>query len=185
MAAFGFSVGDFLAAINIRYTVIEVLKESGGARERYQGVIEVLETSADALGQLHALELEDDEREPVDRILKRYGRTFSTFTANVPKFGALGKPESAKWWKALSRKLWWRQVEKDVTWFQDQVQQHVTALQLVLGRIHQCVACFHVPYQMLIRSGRYPRPPITTRITRYKTWKMASDKRRPATFVAS
>lgn len=132
--AFGFSVGDFIGGIEFICVLIQALQESAGSNSKYTGVIEALQSAKAVLTQLGCLQLPEPRQAEVDEIIKRYERTTVTFAKKVAKYDRhLGAQASRKSLKGIVRQIQWQRYgEKEVVWFQDQLQQHSSALQLIL-----------------------------------------------------
>jgi hypothetical protein len=56
---FGFSAGDFIAAIELVSTVVKALRESGDSSTEYQTLVSQLYTLENALLRVKQLELDD------------------------------------------------------------------------------------------------------------------------------
>ncbi|MCJ1265253.1 hypothetical protein MMC22_005128 [Lobaria immixta] len=66
--AFGFSVGDFVSAINLVNKVRKSLKDAGGAASEYQSAVIELENLATTLSHLEALQPNEDNIQHVNAI---------------------------------------------------------------------------------------------------------------------
>ena len=65
---FGFSIGDFVAGIELTAKVIKALKESGGASSEYQQVPRQFESLELVLQHLPSLRVTDEDRSYVNAI---------------------------------------------------------------------------------------------------------------------
>ncbi|KAK4540859.1 hypothetical protein LTR36_008801 [Oleoguttula mirabilis] len=141
--AFGFSVGDFIGGVEFICALIEALQESAGSSSRYTRVVDALESSKDVLTQLEGLHLHQQWKSEVDKILKRYEDTTLIFAKKLAKYDRfLGNQASRSSFKTILRQIQWQRYgEKEVVWLQDQLQQHSSALQVVLFRAKQYVSC--------------------------------------------
>ncbi|ESZ93230.1 hypothetical protein SBOR_6386 [Sclerotinia borealis F-4128] len=61
-AGFGFSVGDFIAAIDLVATVIDALRESGNCSSEFREIVRQLDTLEDTLRRVKRLELNDSQQ---------------------------------------------------------------------------------------------------------------------------
>jgi hypothetical protein len=60
--SFGFSVGDFIAALEVISTVINALRESGESGPQYRELVSQLYSLETALLQVKQMELEEEQR---------------------------------------------------------------------------------------------------------------------------
>jgi len=58
---FGFSVGDFIAALQLVATVADALRESGLASTEYRGLVRQLDLLEHALRSVNRIELDDEQ----------------------------------------------------------------------------------------------------------------------------
>jgi len=87
--AFGFSVGDFIAGIELVGTIIDTLKSSGSASKEHRELIAQLVSPENALLQVKRLDLEESQYDQV--IAPRQGasqchRTIDEFWKTVQKY---------------------------------------------------------------------------------------------------
>lgn len=131
---FGFSAGDFIAAIKLCKSAFEALSDARGARADYTALretLDVLEKAFDAANQVSA-------RHALPAVVEQITRCkecIKTFVADFSKFELLKNGQSNKNKARFAfRKLQWSLCkEDDVRKFQDHLQTHVDALQLQLG----------------------------------------------------
>jgi hypothetical protein len=86
---FGFSVGDFLAALELVGTVIDALRESSHAGSNFQSLIQELYALETAL--LHIKRLDLDESQHADQVALQnaacqYQRTIDAFYSKIRKY---------------------------------------------------------------------------------------------------
>lgn len=136
---FGVSVGDFIAGIEFIQSVCEALESATGSKAQYQGVIEALQSVRDALTQLSILQASAQEKSAVNKIIDRIKQTLLRYDAKINKYKAsLGKDKTTNRWTAISRKIQWQRYSKDdVLWFQNEIVQHLSSLQIILSKIQK------------------------------------------------
>jgi hypothetical protein len=115
---FGFSVGDFIAGLELVTTVIDVLRESSDSSQRYRELISELYSLETAL--LHVKRVELDESQNAEKIALRSAasqcqRTITEFWEKAQKYHpSLGKPSgSSSTIKDHWRKLKWALLKDD------------------------------------------------------------------------
>ena len=141
-APFGFSAGDFIAAINLVGDIIAALRETSGARSNYRGLIAELDSLKTALVKVKVLDPKDIQR-PGDAVALQQAAsrcldTIDDFWGKIRKYHphlrSAGSGSRAKdgWmmvkW-ALCRKA-------DVDEFRVRVRTHTDAIGMLLGIIH-------------------------------------------------
>lgn len=153
---FGFSFGDIIGGIEFICSVIQALEESAGSKSKYQGVISALQSSKDVLTQLDQLHLDEHSEAEVLQIVQRYAGTTENFSKKVAKYDrSLGVQATRKGFKTLLRQIQWQRYgEKEVVWFQNQLQQHFCALNMVLLCLRKYVC---VPAQDCTRLTQNPQ----------------------------
>ena len=80
-AAFGFSVGDFISALNLVATVIDALREVGGSRTEFRDLIRELYTLETALRvkRLELDELQSDAKLALEQAASQCQKTIDDF----------------------------------------------------------------------------------------------------------
>lgn len=141
---FGFSAGDFIAALNLVGTVIDALRESGRSSSNYRDLIGELYSLESALLRVKRVELDDSQH--ADAIALRQAasqcqRTIDGFWTETqkyqPHFGQTGSGSKVKdsWMKiqwALCKK-------KDLAEFQAKLRGHTASIELLLMTVQMCV----------------------------------------------
>ena len=141
---FGFSAGDFIAALNLVGTVIDALRESGRSSSTYRDLIGELYSLESALLRVKRVELDDSQH--ADAIALRQAasqcqRTIDGFWTETqkyqPHFGQTGSGSKVKdsWMKiqwALCKK-------KDLVEFRAKLRGHTASIELLLMTVQMCV----------------------------------------------
>src|SRR5690349_15928570 len=84
---FGFSVGDFIAVINIIVKSIHAIKDSTGSAAEYRAVAASLESVARTLEDLNKLRLKDpNERHALELAARKCGETIYQFANKISKY---------------------------------------------------------------------------------------------------
>lgn len=134
---FGFSVGDFIAGLELVATVIDALRESGESDRRYRELINELYSLQTALLQVKKLELHESmnaEKIALHSVASQCQRTIDDFWQRVQKYHpSLGKsgPRSLKdqWMKIR----WAVLEEDDVEKFRADLRGHTGTINLLLS----------------------------------------------------
>ena len=134
---FGFSAGDFVAAIGLVHTVIESLSASGTSSNVYQSLISELYVLEDALIRVKHVELDDEqagERVALERAAAECHRTIDKFMGKIEKYqphlragGSNNKIKDA-WMKVR-----WAVLNKDeLEEFKAALRGHQSAIEVLL-----------------------------------------------------
>ena len=112
-AGFGFSVGDFIAVINLLRKVGIALKENGGARDDYQKTIAKLEITKSILSWIASIKDREGESASVHAIhsLANLIRDdVESFLARIEKYGGtLGGGKTKRFGAGAVAKIKWSQ----------------------------------------------------------------------------
>jgi hypothetical protein len=139
--AFGFSAGDFLAAISLVGTVIDSLRASSSARVAYHELLSQLLSLETALIQIKRLEVEDVQYAEVIALRQAAAqcrRTIDAFLVKIEGYrGALGKCVDVGGTKERVRSAWMRVRwsvcrTEDVEGFKRDLGAHTESLGLLL-----------------------------------------------------
>ncbi|KAF2179281.1 hypothetical protein K469DRAFT_596763 [Zopfia rhizophila CBS 207.26] len=140
-AGFGFSVGDFVAAINLVRTVIDALKRTGGAKDDFTELIRQLYSLEKALIRVNDVELDDSQLEDavaLQHAASQCRLTIDEFLVRVSKYQPhLGQIKAGPAYLARAKAAWmairWAICEeKDVAKFRADLNAHVTSIELLL-----------------------------------------------------
>jgi chromosome segregation ATPase len=138
---FGFSVGDFISAIELVGTVIDALRSSSNASLEYRELIRQLLSLETALIQVKRLEFEEGQYAEVNALREAAGlcrRTIDNFLKKIEKYqpslnGASGDGRSIRdiWMKVK----WARCKKEDVAGFKADLVGHTESIQLLLTTV--------------------------------------------------
>ena len=139
---FGFSVGDFVAVLNLVRTVIEALKTAGGAKEDFQGLLRQLHALEKVLTRVRDIELDDEQ--DLDKVALRHAAsqcqdTIDGFLARIAKYQPhLGKVTPNKPDYLARTKVAWMTIRwavcraDDLTKLKATLNAHVVSMELLL-----------------------------------------------------
>jgi hypothetical protein len=137
---FGFSVGDFIAAIGVLKDTIKALSNSQGASTDYQGLNSVLGSLQDGLKSIQNLmpnASQRDQFDAIDKAVKDSQRCIYGFLDQISKFKSLEKSNANKWsldtFKRNLRKIEWALCKKDdVVKFQTELGQRAETVRMLV-----------------------------------------------------
>ncbi|KAF2660235.1 hypothetical protein K491DRAFT_774980 [Lophiostoma macrostomum CBS 122681] len=136
---FGFSVGDFIAAIELIGTVISSMEDSTGSSAQYQGTISSLESLRTTLELVRDIEIQDErEKRALRKVADASADTMTKFLGAIIEYQPnLREGGSGHELKDMMRKIRWslHGHQEHVRKFQAQLQAHTTALGVILIRI--------------------------------------------------
>lgn len=138
MATFGFSVGDFIAGINLLVKTISAVKDRGSSAE-YRTVTGTLKQLSSVFEGLSELEIKDAaQQRALDVLSTKCGQTIFEFLNKMKKYDAsLGTPKSTSQLEAAIRRVQWSLCsQEELRKFQAQLQADLLALQTTLQMIH-------------------------------------------------
>jgi len=143
---FGFSVGDFLAAIDLVGTVIDALRSSSEAGSEYRELINQLLSLETTLLQVQKLEFEESQYQEVIALKETAARcrqTINGFWDKARKYQPwLGRGSSSSMRKRKLREGWmkirWAVCKKeDVAKFKTDLMGHTQSISLLLATVQQ------------------------------------------------
>ncbi|KAF4631435.1 hypothetical protein G7Y89_g6695 [Cudoniella acicularis] len=145
---FGFSVGDFIAAIELVSTVIDALRESGDASSEYREVVRQLYTLETALLRVKRLEVDPTQTAEVialQQAAAQCQRTIDDFWKKVQKYQPhLRAGGSSSRLKDGWMKIKWAVCKKeDVAKFKADLVGHTESIQLLLMVMQMGSATIH------------------------------------------
>ena len=134
---FGFSAGDFIAALNLVGTVIDALRESGRSGSDYRDLISELYSLESALLQVKRLEFEDSqhaEAVALRQAASQCQRTIDDFWTDIRKYQPhLGQAGSGSKVKDGWMKVQWAVCKKnDLAQFRAKLRGHTGSIELLL-----------------------------------------------------
>lgn len=141
---FGFSVGDFLAAVHLVGTVIDSLRTTGSSSTQYRALISELYTLEDALVRVKRVELDESqnaERIALQQAAAQCQRTIDDFMQKITKYQPHLRTEgSGNRVKDGWMKIKWAICRKDdVERFQAELRGHRGALEVLLLTVQMYV----------------------------------------------
>lgn len=132
---FGFSVGDFIAGINLIITSIQAVRDGKGSSAQFQALTWELTSLKSGLGAIHELNLEQTAQKEYVAIREAVAGCelcIESFVRGVSKYQPWLKP-GVDGWKASFRKIQWAFCnKKDVAGFRDQLERHSSAINMLL-----------------------------------------------------
>ncbi len=134
---FGFSAGDFIAALNLVGTVIDALRDSGDASLEYRELVRELYTLEQALFRVKRIELDESqvsEQIALQQAASQCHRTIDEFWAKVRKYQPhLGQDSSSPRMKSGWMKVRWALCKKDdLARFKADLQGHTASIEVLL-----------------------------------------------------
>lgn len=138
---FGFSTGDFIAAVELVSTVVGALRESGDSSTEYQTLISQLYTLETALLRVKRLELDDiqhSEAIALRQAASQCQRTIDGFLDKIAKYqpslraGGSGNTVKDAW-----RKVKWALCQKeDLVRFKADLMAYTESIDMLLMAVH-------------------------------------------------
>jgi hypothetical protein len=137
---FGFSAGDFIAALKIVGTVIDALRNSGESSAEYRSLIEQLYTLESSLLGVKRLELDESQLAEVVALRQAAAqcqRTIDAFWEKIKKYqpslqsGGTGSRVKDGW-----RKVKWAVCKKeDIVRFRAELMAHTEGIEIILTTV--------------------------------------------------
>jgi len=138
---FGFSVGDFIAALQLVSTIINALRDSSESSTEYIALLSQLLTLETALLRVKRLEADDEQRAEVIALRQaacQCQRTIDVFLEKITKYqpslrtGGSGSGVRNGW-----RKIQWALCKKeDLLRFKADLVGHTESIELLLTTLH-------------------------------------------------
>ena len=143
--AFGFSAGDFIAAVGLAVNVTNALKDVGGASEQYRILVQELNSLERVVRKLHARQgtenvFPEDITKQTDMTLE----TLGSFLKTISKFNSkLGPNAASGWHHGVGRKAQWAVAyAKEVEKLRVKLGTHLAQLNMLL-QIYASARCVH------------------------------------------
>ena len=138
--SFGFSVGDFVAALQLVGTVIDAIRDSGGSRTEYRELINELYGLETALLRVKQLEFEEDQRSEYIALRQAAAQcqtTIDAFCARIKKYQKSLRAEgSGSTLTDTVAKLQWKLCRKDdLIKFKTDISAHTQSIQILLAAL--------------------------------------------------
>ena len=137
---FGFSAGDFIAALELVTTVVNALRESGGSSAEYQALVSQLYTLETALLRVKRLELDESQHAEVVALRQAAAqcqRTIDGFWGKIKKYqpslraGGSGSRVKDGWMKVQ----WAVCKKEDLARFKADLMGHTESIELLLTTV--------------------------------------------------
>lgn len=143
MVPFGFSVGDFVAGISLLIDVVQSFSDTNGAQADYDELTRQLKNLRNGFESIEDLNLDATQAaqaSAVSTALNDCRLCVDSFIKRNEKFKSLetpsGKQFSLAALKRQGRKVQWALwKQKYVAKFRASIQQHINAVQMLLGSI--------------------------------------------------
>jgi hypothetical protein len=142
---FGFSAGDFIAALELVTTVVTALRDSGGSSTEYQALISQLYTLETALLRVKRLELDDGQQAEVIALRQAASlcqKTIDAFWEKIKKYqpslrcGGSGSRVKDAW-----KKVKWAVCKQDdLVKFKADLMAHTESIDLLLTTVQMGAA---------------------------------------------
>ena len=135
---FGFSAGDFIAALTLVGTIVDSLREAGGAGSDYRELLRHLHTLETALIRVKRLNLEEvqhAERVALQQAASQCQRTIDDFWQKIrnyqPHLGQYSFRLKSAWMKIK----WATCKKEDLSRFKADIAAHTTSIDLMLTTV--------------------------------------------------
>ena len=139
---FGFSVGDFISALNLVGTVIDSLRTSGSSSTQYRSLISELYVLEDTLIRVKRLDhTQNSERIALGQAAAYCRQTVDGFMRKIEKYQPhLGKGGSGNKVKDAWMKVKWAVCKsEDIETFKAELRGHRGAIEVLLLTLQMCV----------------------------------------------
>lgn len=149
--AFGFSVGDFIAAINVVFDVIKAVDDAAGAKRSYQRLDAELLSLTDAMHNLKSLHVDTTlaaQKHAIEQVVLQCLTCVVEFRQRHNKFAeTLGESGQARLamnlltrpptsWRMTWHKIEWALMkEKNVLSLRAELEAHKSTINMILGTI--------------------------------------------------
>jgi hypothetical protein len=138
--SFGFSVGDFVAALELVGTVIRALRETGGAKSRLREVVNELYSLERAILQVKQLEFdaaEESEYQALCAVAAQCHETIDTFYRSASRYTKrlLNDGDDARAYTAWLKIKWTICHRDDIDIFRAGIAAHTQSLHLLLTTV--------------------------------------------------
>lgn len=137
---FGFSAGDFIAALNLVSTIVDALRDSGESSTEYRKIISQLFTLETALISAKLIELDDAqqaERIALMQAASQCQRTIDAFWDKIKKYQpSLRHDGGESRMKVRWRKIQWALCRKeDLARFKADLMAHTNSIEMLLNTV--------------------------------------------------
>jgi hypothetical protein len=145
---FGFSVGDFIAVLNLIHDAIEAINSNRGASATYGALLRELYVLESALLSVKSLELEDSleaEKRAIEQVASQCHLAIDIFLGKIQAYqphlraGGSGDGSRARMKDTWAKVKWALCKKEDLDNFKVDLRGHSTSIQLLLQIIEMCV----------------------------------------------
>lgn len=136
---FGFSAGDFIAALNLVHTVVDALRSSGDSSTEYRELISQLYTLETALISVKRIELDDTQHAEHVALMQAAAqcqRTIDAFWEKIKKYQPSLRSGGTGSVKDGWRKIRWAVCRKeDLARFKADLTGHTESIEMLLTTV--------------------------------------------------
>ncbi|MCJ1341108.1 hypothetical protein MMC09_006404 [Bachmanniomyces sp. S44760] len=133
---FGFSVGDFIAAVNLIRISIEAVQDSKGATNSFRSLLDELqslESGLEAIDELCDLEVGSKRHAAITHAVVQCQACIEDFLARTAKYQKWIRPGAPMGWQSSLRKIQWALCKKaDIDDFRMQLERHASTINMLL-----------------------------------------------------
>ena len=132
---FGFSIGDFIAGINLIITSINALKDATGATAEYQALnneLESLRAGLKAIDDLNILQHARRQNTAIDEATERLKHCVETFVGRIAKYQPWLQPGKNGWTASLRKVRWALCKKDDLIKFRSELERHSSSINMLL-----------------------------------------------------
>ncbi len=149
---FGFSAGDFIAALKLVGTIIDALRDSGEAGTEYRELLHELDSLKSALLLVERLDGDEIPQSEIDSLRQAAARcqvTIEEFWKKAQKYqSSLGSDRSSPTLKTGWMKIKWALCRKDdLVKFRAEIAGHTWSINIILHAIQLCA--YLTPYHYI------------------------------------
>ena len=154
---FGFSIGDFIAGINVIVTAVNAFQEGHGATAEHAALLNELTNLEGGLTAIDDLDIDESQHrqcKAIEHAVKDCQDCINNFVRSIAKYQPWLCP-GAKNWRANLRKMQWALCKKDdIRNLRDQLEHRSSSINMLLMtlQISQTAAIGH-QHQHLLQSA--------------------------------
>ena len=151
---FGFSIGDFIAGINVIVTAIKAVQEKRGASAEYAALLTELTNLEAGLNAVDDLDIDPSQHsqcKAIEHAVKDCQDCVESFIRSIAKYQPWLRPHATNW-RANLRKMQWAFCEKDdIRNLRDQLEHRSSSINMLLMtlQISQTAAIGHQQQHLL------------------------------------
>ena len=151
---FGFSLGDFIAGINVIVIAVKAVQESNGATAEHAALLNELANLEGGLTAMDDLDIDQSRHRQcraIDNAVKECQDCITNFIRSIAKYQPWLRP-GAKNWRASLRKMQWAFCKKDdIRNLRDNLERRSSSINMLLItlQISQTTAIGHQQHHLL------------------------------------